>query len=182
MILTGKAIAENVAIGKIDIHPFYPEHVNPNSYDVLLGEKLMVYTDSVLDTAKSNAYEEILIPNEGLVLKKNHFYLGHTLNRIGSDHFVPVIHCKSGIARLGLFIHITADLIDIGFHGNLTLQLFPTHDIKVYPGMKIAQVSFWAVQGPIKLYTGKYQDALGPLTSKSFKDHSKPILVSNLFN
>jgi dCTP deaminase len=75
-----------------------------------------------LDPRQDNKAREIIIPREGYVLKGRHFYLGHSAEEIGSDHYVPMLHCKSGIARLGLFIHVTADLIDIGSHGNLTLQ------------------------------------------------------------
>lgn len=168
MILTGNSILTNHNLKKIIIEPFAPEHVNPNSYDLTLGDQLLVYNNEILDTKSDNNYSLIQIPEEGFLLKKNEFYLGHSSEIIGSDHYVPVLHNKSGIARLGLFIHITADLIDLGSVGNLTFQLFPTCDIRVYPNMKIAQVSFWCVKGEIFKYQGKYQNSKGPVASRNY--------------
>jgi dCTP deaminase len=122
MILTGKAIADCVSTGEIRISPFDHNLINPNSYDLRLGDRLLIYVNDILDPRQDNKAREIIIPREGYVLKGRHFYLGHSAEEIGSDHYVPMLHCKSGIARLGLFIHVTADLIDIGSHGNLTLQ------------------------------------------------------------
>jgi dCTP deaminase len=98
------------------------------------------------------------------------FMLGHSQEQIGSDHYVPLIHAKSSIARLGLFVHVTADLIDIGSFGQVTFQLFATERIKLKVGMAIAQVTFWVPRGEIKLYDGKYQGSLGPRPSEVFRD------------
>ena len=169
MILTGNSIIDNHSDGSIKIEPFDISLVNPNSYDVRLGNKLRIYQDEILDTKKINSYDEIIIPESGYVLEKKCFYLGHTCESIGSNKYVPILHNKSGIARLGLFIHITADLIDLGFLGNLTLQLFPTLNIKVYPNMRIAQISFWQTLGETNIqYNGKYQNSLGPVSSKNY--------------
>lgn len=170
MILSGDAISAAVAEGRITLTDFAANQVNPNSYDLCLGRKLLVYKDEVLDTCGQNETETIDIPDEGLYLEARNFYLGHSVEVVGSDHYVPIIHCKSGIARLGLFVHVTADLIDIGSKGNITFQLHPTVSLKVYPGMRIAQVSFWRVQGEIKLYNGKYQYSSGPVASRSYYD------------
>jgi dCTP deaminase len=71
---------------------------------------------------------------------------------------------------MGLFVHCTADLIDIGSFGNVTFQLYSTLPIKVYPGMLIGQVTFWVPSGDINLYSGKYQGSEGPQASKSYID------------
>lgn len=170
MILTGNEIKRNVDQAKIDIRPFCINNLTTNSFDITLGDSLIYYNEDILDPKKENKYTEIIIPDEGVVLQKNNFYLGHSAEIIGSDHFVPIIHAKSGIARLGLFVHVTADLIDIGYHGNITFQLYPTIPIKLYKGMRLAQVSFWVPKGDITLYEGKYQNGKGAQTSKTFKD------------
>ncbi|MFD8423527.1 hypothetical protein [Streptomyces sp. NPDC059466] len=41
--------------------------------------------------------------------------------------------------RLGLFVNITADLIDIGSHNNWTLRFHAVQPIRIYPGMRIGQ-------------------------------------------
>ena len=170
MILTGNEIIKRQTIGEIIITPFDISNVTTNSYDISIGDKLISYTEEVLDPKKENNYVEIEIPDEGYVLDKGSFHLGSSKEIIGSDKFVPIIHAKSGIARLGLFVHVTADLVDIGFHGNITFQLYATLPVKIYKGMKLGQVSFWTPEGEIELYSGKYQGSDGPQASKSFKD------------
>ena len=170
MILTGKEILRQTRSGRVIIDPFNTDCLNPNSYDVALGLELLRYTSPVLDPRVANPVERLVIPPEGLLLRGGSFYLGGTVERIGSDNYVPMLHAKSGIARLGMFVHVTADLIDIGSVGNLTLQLHPVLDLKVYAGMRVAQVSFWVPNGPIDLYEGKYQGSAGPQRSQSYMD------------
>jgi dCTP deaminase len=105
------------------------------------------------------------IPKDGLIIYPGKIYLGHTVEIMGSDHYVPIIRGKSSVARLGLFIHVTADLIDIGSHNQWTLQMNPVQPLKIYPNMKIGQVTFWHVYGDIDLYQGKYQGSMGAIES-----------------
>ena len=106
-------------------------------------------------------------------MKAQEFYLGSSLEIVGSNKFVPLIHAKSGIARQGLFVHVTADLIDIGFMGNITFQFHPTKDILITPNMLIGQVTFWKTIGEINLYDGKYQFSKGPQISKTYLDFNE---------
>ncbi len=170
MILTGNKIQKEVETGRIDIRPYDAQKVTTNSYDLSLGDTLIAYQEDILDPKKENAYREIRIPDEGIVLEQNAFHLGHSQEIVGSDFFVPIIHAKSGVARLGLFVHVTADLIDIGSHGQVTFQLYSTLPVRIYKGMDIAQVSFWVPKGDITLYNGKYQGSEGPQTSKTYKN------------
>lgn len=173
MILTGKEIEKETSSGRIIITPFSPSCITTNSYDVALGNTLLKYTEEILDPKKNNSYEEVIIPPEGIILPKNSFHLGSSCERIGSNSYVPIVHAKSGIARLGLFVHVTADLIDIGSIGAITFQFYATLPVKIYPGMKIAQISFWQPKGEIVLYAGKYQNSNGPRTSLSYLDSNK---------
>lgn len=170
MILTGKKITEEVESGRIDISPFDKVKATTNSYDLSLGKTIIRYKQDVIDPREQASYEEIVIPKEGLVLQPGDFVLGHSNERIGSDFYVPIIHGKSGTARMGLFVHITADLIDIGSHGVTTFQLYSTLPVRIYPDMLIAQVSFWVPLGDIVLYKGKYQNSVGPRPSMTYKD------------
>lgn len=170
MILTGSKIIEEFKNGKIDISPFNLDRVTTNSYDLSLGKKIIKYTSELIDPKCKPLYEEIIIPENGLLIQAGEFVLGHTNERIGSDFYVPIIHGKSGTARMGLFVHVTADLIDIGSHGVSTLQLYATLPVRIYPGMLISQVSFWVPFGDIELYKGKYQNSEGPQISLTYKD------------
>ncbi len=167
MILTGQEILKQVKAKRIIIEPFKEETATTNSYDLHLGNKLLRYTDDILDPKKDNPVEEIVIPKEGMLLKQHDFFLGASVETIGSNHYVPMLHAKSGTARQGLFVHVTSDLVDIGSIGQLTLQLYATLPVRVYPGMCIAQVTFWKPEGEIVLYDGKYQSAKGPIASRN---------------
>jgi dCTP deaminase len=170
MILTGPRIQQEVTSGAIRISPFNPEQLNPNSYDVRLGSVLKVYKEHVLDSRRSNETETLHIPPEGFELRPDKIYLGHTAEEIGSNRFVPVLRGKSSTGRIGLFVHITADLIDLGSHGQFTLMLHAVQPVRIYPDMRIGQVTFWSVLGEISLYQGKYQGSQGPRASELYRD------------
>ena len=170
MILTGNKISNEVKNNKIIISPFNIERLSTNSYDITLSDTLIEYTSPILDPKKKSEYKIIKIPNDGYILPKNSFHLGSSNEIIGSEYYVPILHAKSGIARLGLFVHITADLIDIGSIGNITFQLYSTLPVKVYKDMKIGQMSFWKPHGRISLYDGKYMNSRGPQISKTYLD------------
>ena len=170
MILSGIKIKEEVENKRITIVPFDEVNINPNSYNYTLGDYVKVYKNNILDAKKKQETEIIKIPDEGLVLEPNKVYLGFTKEVFGSDHYVPIITGRSSTGRLGLFVQITSDLVDVGFKGNLTLQLHATQPVKIYKGMKIGQVTFWKVYGDVNLYRGKYQGANEPRESEVWRD------------
>ena len=170
MILTGNEIENQVKLGRIKIEKFDPKYVSTNSYDLVLGNKILTYTGDLLDPKIDNNHLICNIPSEGLQMKPGDFILGETAVAIGSDNYVGIIHAKSGIARLGLFVHVTADLLDIGYYGKLTFQLYATLPLVIYPGMPVGQITFWVPRGEIVLYNGKYQNGLGPQSSKVYLD------------
>lgn len=159
--------------GKITIDPFHEDQINPNSYDFRIGETLRIYKNYILDTKKDNPTDTIMIPDNGIVLQPNRLYLGHTVETIGSNCYVPVVRGKSSTGRIGLFVHITADLIDIGYIGQYTLMMHAIQPIIIYPNMRIGQVTFWKTLGEIILYKGKYQGGRGPQSSQVFKDFER---------
>lgn len=173
MILTGPKIKTEVKKKNITIEPFTDEQINPNSYDFRLGDYVRVYKSNVLDTKKINETEIVKIPPTGLLLQPDKLYLGYTVETIGSNVYVPILRGKSSTGRVGLFVHITADLIDIGSCGQFTLMMHAVQPVKVYPGMKIGQVTFWKVLGKVVLYEGKYQGSKGPNGSQVYKDFQK---------
>jgi deoxycytidine triphosphate deaminase len=170
MILTGSEIKRQVKLNRIHIFPFIEENLNPNSYNFRLGNKLKVYKNKFLDSAKENEFEEITIPEEGFILEPDQLYLGHTIEEMGSDFFAPIMQARSSVGRLGLYIYLNSGLGDIGFKKQWTLELHSIHRLKVYPGMKVGQMLFWKPLGKINLYKGKYKDSIGPQTSQIWKD------------
>jgi len=172
MILSGKKIDEEVKNGKITIKPYNYQDINPNSYNYTLGNYVKVYKNKLLDSKKKQDVEIIEIPDDGLVIYPDKVYLGYTEEIIGSNYYVPVITGRSSTGRLGLFVQITSDLVDIGYKGRLTLQLHSTQPVKIYKGMKIGQIMFWRVFGDVELYKGKYQESLGPRETEIWRDFS----------
>ncbi|MEV5896695.1 dCTP deaminase [Nonomuraea fuscirosea] len=171
MILTGPEIHAAARDGRIRISPFSSDQVNPNSYNVRLGPTLLTYIDPVIDAHRPNPTRTVTLGHEGYVLRPDELYLGHTLEEVGSDSFVPLLFGRSSVGRLGLFVEITAPIGDIGFHGQWTLMLSPVRALRVYPGMKIGQIMFFVSTGAIAPYRGKYQDATGPQPSQYWRDH-----------
>lgn len=174
MILTGKEIEKRVNSKEIIVSPFLKENVNPNSYNFRLGRKLKVYKNDLIDPAKENPIDEITLGDDGLLLQPRKLYLAETIEIMGSEHFVPTYAARSSVARMGMFINLSAPLGDIGFVGKWTIQLFCIHPIKVYYGMDIGQMMFWHTSGEVELYDGKYQNADGPIESRIHMDfHNK---------
>jgi dCTP deaminase len=170
MILTGAEIQRQHEFGRIELSDFDERNLTTNSYDLRLGPRLLRYTCEVLDPKRENPSESLDIPPEGFQLRAGDFVLGQTVEVIGSDYYVPLIHARSGTARLGLFVHVTADLFDIGAHLCSTLQLYATLPVRLYAFMKIAQVTFWVPKGEVDLYSGKYNGSRRPMPSLSFRD------------
>ncbi|WP_433532918.1 dCTP deaminase domain-containing protein [Micromonospora sp. CA-263727] len=173
MILTGSEIARERANGRITIEPFTPEQVNPNSYNFRLGRTLRVYQQMPLDARRTNEFEEIEIQDDGYVLEPGRLYLAHTVEVLGSEHYAPTFAARSSVARLGLFINLSASLGDIGYTGQWTLQLYSMNRVRVYPGINIGQMMWWQPRGEILLYDGKYQGSVGPRSSDIHVDFDK---------
>ena len=173
MILTGSEINRQVKLGKIHISPFIEENLNPNSYNFRLGDTLKVYNGKMLDSAKQNKFRVVKIGSKGFILRPGQLYLGHTIEEMGSDFFVPTMQARSSVGRLGLYIYLNSGLGDIGFKKQWTLELHSIHSLRVYPGMKVGQMLFWKPLGKINLYAGKYKDSKGPEVSQIWKDFQK---------
>jgi dCTP deaminase len=170
MILTGPQIESAVEKSEIVIRPFRKRQLAPNSYDFRLGDRCCVYTDEILDAAKENQTRTFIIPKSGLVLQPDRIYLINTLETMGSNRYVPIIRGRSSVGRLGIFVDITADLIDLGSINQWTLQIHAVHAVRIYPGMLIGQVTFWRTYGRRVQYNGKYSKHQSPVASLSYLD------------
>lgn len=186
-MLTGSEIIKQVLCGRIRISPFDLNRVGPNSYDLTLSDKLLVYDENVLDPRNECLKTmEVTIPDEGYVLCPSTLYLGSSVESTGSSHYVPMLHGRSSAARLGICAHIAAGLGDVGWYGQWTLEIVVPHKVIVYPGMRICQVTFEEVTGLVQnRYQGKYQDQKDPTPSKIWMDKLRkaqylyPMLVDN---
>ena len=157
MILSGHQIQSRLH-SDILIDPFDESHLNPNSYNLTLHDELMTYEEVVLDMRKANRVRRIEIPREGYVLNPNKLYLSRTAERTETHNLVPMIEVRSSVARLGLFVHVTAGFGDAGFCGFWTLEMFAVQPVRIYPGVPICQIFYHEITGEITEYqSDKYQ-------------------------
>lgn len=147
MILTGDAIAQAITDGRITFDPFSSAKLNPNSIDIHLGDSIQAVAAAPDADAKTRA--ETALPAPGMMLEPGSLYLAKSRERFGSGDFAPFVHGKSNIARAGLFVHVNGEMMDLGVVDHFQFQLAPILPIRVFPGMAIAQVTFWSVwHGP----------------------------------
>lgn len=194
-MLSGSEIIKCVKEGSIEIDPFNVDQVNPNSYNLRIGNKLRVYKNffekdeitgglrftpiqiagtknlKALDPKKENETYEIDIPEVGLILLPGILYLGSTVERTFTKDYVPCISGRSSYARLGLEVHQTAGFGDVGVNLNWTLELSVIHPLVIYSNTEICQVYFEEITGGLDMqYHGKYQNQRDIIPSRSFKD------------
>lgn len=182
--LTGQAIRDSVKDGTITIEPYYETNINPNSYNLTIGNTCKVLDVNTttnpfdnyygyIDTTKSIEYKDIKIPKEGLLLEPDNLYLIATNETIGSDYYIPMITGRSSMGRMGVSVHQEAGFGDIGYHGKWTLQITVVKPTMIYPNMKMAQMYMVVPAGRITdLYNGKYQnsaDAAGSQINRDFQ-------------
>jgi dCTP deaminase len=109
---------------------------------------------------------------ESLILHPGQFVLGCSLEFIRlPSHLAGQVLGRSSWGRLGLVV-ATAVTVQPGFAGVLTLELenLGTVPIKLYPGLRIAQLSVWRLGEPTsKPYfkkDAKYTAPIGPQSSR----------------
>jgi dCTP deaminase len=163
MILTDHGILSSIEKGDIVIEPFSRDCLGTNSYDVHLGKTLGVYKDKVLDARKHNLIETFEITADGFVLQPDMLYLGVTQEYTETHKHVPFLEGKSSVGRLGIDIHATAGKGDVGFCNFWTLEISVKMPVRVYAGMPIGQLIYFAVDGEIltsynKKKSAKYND------------------------
>jgi len=166
MILTAKKIEQEMHVSNIIIQPFYKHFLEPNSYGFHLNSKLIIYDTDYIDSKKKPPEKEITIPPEGYCLQNGKFYMGSTIETIGSYKYVSTLYANRSTASLGMWIQFSAPLGHTGAVIPWTLEINVAHDIIVYPGMLIGKIAFWDVQGDYLTYNGKYIDSTDVVSSK----------------
>jgi dCTP deaminase len=108
------------------------------------------------------ATDPFTIPPEGWELQRDTLVLGWTREKIDLAFKAKVagrVEGKSGLARIGLAIHVTAPTIHAGFPGTIQLELI-NHGpapIKLSPDMAICQLIIEIVKGtPSKAHKSQF--------------------------
>lgn len=176
MILSDTKILEAIQNKDIVIEPYDPSCLGTNSYDVHLGKTLAVYEARELDAKKHNTIRYVEIPEDGFVLQPGTLYLGVTEEYTETHRAVPFLEGKSSVGRLGIDIHATAGKGDVGFCNTWTLEISCVQPVRIYAGMPIGQLIYFAVEGEVlNLYhrksTAKYNErTTKPVESMMWKN------------
>jgi len=177
MILSGVEIRRLAEGGvgangeRIVIEPFDPARCGPASYDVTLAGEIRVY-----DTETKSRFmpHRVIDPNRPTptspkplsggdadphwVLVPGRVYLGSTTEYTETHGLVPMLHGRSSIGRLGLFIHVTAGVGDPGFCGYWTLELVVVQPVIVRPNIQIDHLTYHTMTNDILPYNDRYQN------------------------
>jgi dCTP deaminase len=156
MILTGSQIKQAVRDGDITISRFDSEFIEPNSYGFHLGNELAVYTEAQVDAFGCRAVDYIRIPDSGYVLRPSFFYLGHTLEQMGSRIYAAELYARLSTSLCGMFIQTSAPLGHTGAIISWTLEIVASQPVRIYSGMLIGKICFWRSHGQISPYAGRY--------------------------
>lgn len=184
-MLTGAEIKRRVENGSIFISDFDPKRVNPNSYNLRLGNQFKVYSVNeytepafdpnyfFLDSKQKNfTYDIETNEKTGIIIQPGVLYLGTTMERTYAEDLIPCISGRSSFARLGLAVHQTAGFGDIGVSLHWTLEIWSVVPVKIYPGQEICQIYFEEPTGDtIMKYQGKYQDSPTVRESRLYREY-----------
>ena len=164
MILCDKTIKR--FIDKYDLIELPPDcdeftKIQPASYDLRLGNSFIFQ-----DCDPEITDKPVVIPAHG-------FVLATTLEKVNIPNYIcAFVEGRSSVGRTGLFIH-NAGLIDPGFRGQITLELFnaSNDEITITPGMRICQIVFHRMDDRCEnSYNGKYQDQVDATPSRLYLD------------
>jgi deoxycytidine triphosphate deaminase len=126
--------------------PFFPEHVNPASYDLTLGSDWICPTR---EPEQFQANEIILFPGE-VVLATTQEIIKMPRDVVGD------LKLKSSLGRLWLN-HSLSGWIDCNFQGQITLELqnLGPYPRKLNKGMRAAQIVFLQMEEPPEIAYGE---------------------------
>jgi dCTP deaminase len=182
MILSDRTIRRLLTEGRLLITPLEDAQIQPASVDIRLGSTFLAFrrhTSECIDPREMNdaLMEPMTVADDRpFILHPGEFVLGTTLERLTlPDDIVARVEGKSSLGLLVLLIHATAGFVDAGWtNGQITLELSNVAPlpIKLWPGMKIGQLSFMQMDAPAERPYGhpalnsKYQGQSGPVASR----------------
>lgn len=168
-VLNDNEIATLLAYQEIRVIPMVDleQQLGSTSLDIRLGTSFQVYlpacrrtTDSTLNLTDSYESRRIDLDYlEHVVLLPGQSMLGHSFEYIKlPDWTAAELEGRSSYARLGLEIHMTAGMIDPGFEGVVTFELFNCgpNPIRLFPGLRVAQLRFIATNAPSRPYSRRH--------------------------
>jgi len=148
VILTGRDIRTYIDAGKLAVSPLDPERLQQNGLDLVLDD----------------------VEGRPAAFGRLRFYLASTAERLAlPDDLMAFVELRSSWARRGLLLPPT--IVDAGFAGNLTLEIFAATRIAVPYGQPFAHLIFARCSGPADPYRGKYYEQSGITRAKPEGHH-----------
>lgn len=175
MILSDKKIKELLASKELSVTPLDEEQIQPASIDLKLGNHfLRVDENSITSMSLDEEAKYIEIIADEIIIPPLSFLLATTKEYIKiPNNITAFVEGRSSIGRLGLFIH-NAGLIDAGFEGEITLELFNANRVplKLKSDRRICQIVFhYMDQDAENPYNGKYQGQKHATGSRIYNDY-----------
>lgn len=181
-----RCLRERNAKKRITITPIWDEktQIGRCSVDIRLGYEFIITRETqlpILDVADfENLKNDIMQYQERIridygepfILHPREFVLGASLEYVSLPlDLMAYVIGRSSWGRLGLVI-ATATLIDPGFKGVITLELANIGKVplKLYAGLRIAQLVFHKLSSATEGYSGQYSISTGPKFSEIYND------------
>jgi dCTP deaminase len=164
-VLVDWQIGKMIDDGEIIISPLDKSLINPNSVDIRLGgnfSSLVQTSEMPIDlTDKSTFTFEPFADQDEFVMLPGEFLLASLLEDITlPDNICAEIRGKSSIGRCGIANSSVAGIVDTGWSGVLTIELYnyTKFPVVLKKGQKIGQIIFHRTEKCKKPYskTGRY--------------------------
>lgn len=112
--------------------------------------------------------------NEPVIIHPGDLVIGSTIEHVElPDDIVGTLDGRSSLGRLGIVVHSTANSIDPGFKGNISLEISNINSmpIRLWPEMRICRLTFTKLSDKCevpyyKKESAKYKDSKGPEGTK----------------
>lgn len=177
MILSKKTILEYMASGKIVIKPFADDQLNPNSYDVTLGQWIYAVVNE--DGERVYYGPKLFDVGAKVPLPAGVGVLGMTAEYIATQgDLIAQLRAKSSTGREFWTVCQDAGFGDIGYCNNWTAE-FSSHlngTTYITVGQRFGQIVFHATTPADEAYSGQYAQAEWPecMVPKRHRDKVRP--------
>lgn len=187
MFLSDKDIHKRIKAGEIVVKPFVKAQLQPASYDLRLHRNFRIFSSisvTHIDVKKPFEVTELVKVGKGgeFIIHPGEFVLAATEEWIKlPNDLLGILEGRSSLGRLGLIVHATAAFIPPGSRGHFTFEVsnISSLPVKLYAGMRVAQLAFVRMSSPVAVPYGKkrlgskYQDQEPPTPSRIWKDFLK---------
>lgn len=169
--LSDADIRERIESGDIVIEPISDAElqIQPSSFDVHLGREFTYFVsdasagiDPVHDDMEDITETVVADEGEPYLIQPGEFILATTVEHVEIPRTIKCdVRGRSSYGRLGVLVHATAGLVDAGYCGQITLEMKNINQspIKLYPGVRIGQLTFELLETPAERHYGEREDS-----------------------